>query len=256
MNKPIIAAQLFTVRELIADKSEAEIREVLTKIRKIGYKAIQISGVGEVTPEKAEIFSKIAKELEFDICATHFNIKYMQENIDWVIKIHKMWDCQYAGVGIMPKEYQQSDKLCEFVDIMNEVGKKLKKAGIQLIYHNHKMEFELKDGQPWLQYLYDNFNSEYVQLELDVHWVQAGGANPVTWINKVAGNMGVMHLKDYRIVNNEVQFAEIGKGNLEWTKILEAAYNAGVTYAAVEQDRHTDDPVQSLKESFDYLSTL
>lgn len=256
MKKPIIAAQLFTVRELLADKSEEEIRKVLTEISQIGYQAIQISGVGLVTPEKAEIFRKVASELKLDICATHFAADYMEDNLDWVIKVHKLWDCSYAGVGIMPESYRQADKLDDFVILMNDLGKQLKEAGIQLIYHNHKLEFEQKDGQTWLDYLYQHFNPDYVQMELDVYWVQAGGGSPVTWINKVAGKMGVMHLKDYRIVKDEVQFAEIGQGNLEWVPILEAANEAGVTYAAVEQDRFTDDPIQSLKESYDYLMTL
>lgn len=256
MRKPIIAAQLFTVRDLLADKNEDEIREVLTRIRDIGYEAIQISGVGEITPERAEIYRKISEELRLDVCATHFSLPYMEENTDWVLEVHKMWDCKYVGVGAMPIECKSSDQLDAFVARMNTLGRKLGEGGVQLIYHNHKFEFEKIDGVPWLEYLLDRFDPEYVQLELDTHWVQAGGANPVTWIKKVAGKMGVMHLKDFVICDDEVRFAEIGRGNLEWDKILEVAAESGVEYAAVEQDCHTDDPIESLRVSFDYLAML
>lgn len=256
MKKPIIAAQLFTVRELLNGKSQDEIRKVLTQIKGIGYNAVQISGIGEVTKEVADIYQRVVADLELDVCATHFSLEYMEENVDWVIEIHKKWQCSYAGVGIMPEALRSSEKLDEFIQRMNTLGKKLKEAGIWLIYHNHKLEFEKINGIPWLQYLLDNFDSSCVQLELDTYWVQAGGANPVTWIEKVTGNMGVMHLKDMRIVDNEQQFAEIGQGNLEFVKILEAANDAKVIYAAVEQDRFTDDPIESLRVSFEYLSTL
>ncbi len=93
-------------------------------------------------------------------------------------------------------------------------------------------------------------------MEIDTYWVQAGGANPVTWIKKVSGNMGVMHLKDFRIVDDEQQFAEIGQGNMEWVEILEAANEVGVIYAAVEQDSFTEDPLESLRVSYDYLKSL
>jgi len=256
MKKPIIAAQLFTVRDLLKEKSEEEIRTVLATIRDIGYSAIQISGIGEVTMEVATTYQKIASELNLDICATHFSLEFMEKNTELLIAIHSLWKCEYAGVGSMPEELRSESKLDEFVERMNILGKKLKEAGIWLIYHNHKFEFEKINGIPWLSYFYEKFDSSCVQLEIDTYWVQAGGANPVTWINKVAGNMGVMHLKDMRIVNDEQQFAEIGQGNMEWPEILEVAAKAQVVYAAVEQDRFTHDPIESLRISFDYLKAL
>jgi len=256
MKKPIIAAQLFTVRELLGGKSEEEIRLVLKKIKEIGYEAVQVSGIGEVTPEVADIYERITDDLGLDICATHFALEYMETHTDWVIEIHKKWQCNYVGVGIMPDNLKSANGLDEFVERMNALGKVFKASGIQLIYHNHKFEFELVKGQPWLGYLLDHFNPDYVQLEIDTYWVQAGGANPVAWIKKVSGNMGVMHLKDFRIIENEQQFAEIGYGNLSWVEILEAANEAGVIYAAVEQDRFTEDPIESLRMSYDYLKGL
>lgn len=256
MSELIIAAQLFTVRELLQGKSEEEIKEVLSKVKNIGYKAIQISGVGEITPELGKTYEKVAKELDLKICATHFSLEYMEENTQWIVDIHKKWQCSYAGIGSMPEHLRTENGLMEFVDRCNELGKRLKKEGIQLIYHNHKFEFEKMDGKPWLQILLDKFNPEYVQLELDVYWVQAGGANPVTWINKVADKMGIMHFKDMRIVDDEQRFAEIGQGNLEWMDIIEASRNANVCYAAVEQDRHTEDPMESLKISYDFIKKL
>lgn len=256
MKKPIIAAQLYTVRDLLYDKAEEEIRETLGKIRDIGYTAIQISGVGEPTAEKVEIFRKVSEELGLDICATHLSIEYIEDNLEWVIELHKIWDCHYIGIGSMPDEYRSSTELSRFVEKMNIIGHKLKDAGLQLIYHNHKFEFELKEGKPWLEHLLDAFDPKAVQLELDTYWVQAGGGNPVKWIQKVAGNSGVLHLKDYRIVKDEPQFAEVGYGNLDWVEILEVANKAGVIYAAVEQDAFTDDPIQCLKMSYDYLQSI
>jgi len=256
MKKPVIAAQLYTVRDLLKEKSEEEIRSVLTTIRDIGYSAIQISGIGEVTLEVATTYQKIASELDLDICATHFSLEYMEQNTELIIAIHTLWKCEYAGVGSMPEELRSSERLDEFVMRMNTLGKKLKEAGIWLIYHNHKFEFEKVKGMSWLEYFSEKFDSSCVQLEIDTYWVQAGGANPVTWINKVADKMGVMHLKDMRIVKDEQQFAEIGQGNMDWVEILEAAAKAKVSYAAVEQDQFTDDPIESLRISFDYLKTL
>lgn len=256
MSKMLIAAQLYTLRDLLKDKSEEEIIHVLAQVKSMGYEAIQVSGVGEVTRELAEVYLKAAKTLELDICATHFNLEYMEENLEWIIELHQMWHCNYAGIGSMPLALRNPEGLDEFVKRCNDLGRELKKAGIYLVYHNHDFEFEKLDGKAWLQILLDGFDSSCVQLEIDTYWVQSGGGNPVTWIDKVRDHMGVVHLKDMRIVKGEQQFAEIGEGNMEWESILEACEKAEVKYAAVEQDSYTDDPLKSLKMSIDYLEKI
>lgn len=256
MKKPIIAAQLYTLRDFLAGKSETEIRRILTQVRHMGYTAVQISGVGEVTPELAETYKTICLDLALDICATHFSIDYMEENLEWVIEVHKKWQCSYAGIGSMPEELRTAEGLQIFIDRCNVLGKELNAEGIQLVYHNHRFEFEKLDGTPWLEILFKGFNSDYVQMELDTYWVQAGGANPVSWIDLAAGNLGIIHFKDMRVVKDEQQFAEIGQGNLEWPEIIAACRRAKVTYAAVEQDSNTEDPLNSLRMSFEYLEEI
>jgi len=256
MTRPIIAAQLYTLRDLLNGSSREEIYKVLKEVKDIGYTAIQISGVGEVTDQLAKIYEEVASELDLDICATHFGLDYMEDNLDHVIKVHKLWKCVYAGIGSMPEDLRHSEGIEPFIKRCNSLGQKLKEAGIQLVYHNHRFEFEKLEGKPWLQWLLDGFDPDCVQLELDTYWVQAGGGDPVEWVKKVSGNMGIMHLKDMRIVKDVQEFAEIGQGNLDWKKILEAAEQSGVKYAAVEQDAFTEDPLKSLEISYKYLASL
>lgn len=251
-----IGAQLYTLRDLLKGQNKEVTRDVLKKVKAIGYDHIQVSGIGEITPEVAEMYRDITKELDLNICATHFSLPYMEAHLDWVIELHKMWQCNYVGIGSMPQEMREAKHLEAFIDRCNALGQKLKAEGIQLIYHNHHFEFEHVDGKPWLERMLEGFNAEDVQLEIDTYWVQSGGGDPVAWVEKVCGNMGVMHLKDMRIVKNEQQFAEIGQGNMNWRKILDAAQRSGVTYAVVEQDGFTEDPIGSLRESMVYLQGL
>ncbi len=101
-------------------------------------------------------------------------------------------------------------------------------------------------------------NSPAMGLEIDVHWVQRGGLDPVRTLQKYAGRTAMVHLKDYRIgelpetafgllesgdfkgfmaeFKNVVQFAEVGEGNLDFPAIIPAAQAAGARYLLVEQD--------------------
>jgi sugar phosphate isomerase/epimerase len=49
-------------------------------------------------------------------------------------------------------------------------------------------------------------------------------------------------------------FKEVGNGSIDWPKTLRAA--AGVQHYFVEQDQTPGDPVESLRQSYTYLSKL
>jgi sugar phosphate isomerase/epimerase len=48
----------------------------------------------------------------------------------------------------------------------------------------------------------------------------------------------------------------VGHGVIDWPKVLSAAASAGVAHYFVEQDQTPGDPVDSLRQSFGYLSKL
>ena len=249
-----VAAQLYTVRELLNGKSKEEIFSVLEKIKKIGYRAVQISGVGEITRDLAETYRDICIDLDLEICATHTSLENLENDLSWIIEYHKMWDCKIVGIGSMPDALRNKDGVKEFIQRANAVGAKLSENDLQLVYHNHKFEFEKYNGKTFMQKLYKGFDPDCVEFEIDTYWVQAGGENPINWIYKTDGRMTIVHFKDFRIKKDEQQFAEIGKGNLNWKLIIEACEETGVKYAAVEQDSFTKNPINSLKMSYNFLS--
>ena len=66
--------------------------------------------------------------------------------------------------------------------------------------------------------------------------------------------MKVVHFKDMGGGSeNQSIMTEVGEGNLEWSAIIEACQDAGVEYAAVEQDICQRDPFESLAISYQNL---
>jgi sugar phosphate isomerase/epimerase len=74
----------------------------------------------------------------------------------------------------------------------------------------------------------------------------------------------MVHLKDkaaetpvlYKESVPGTAFKEVGRGVLDWRSIVRAAAAADVSHYFVEQDQTPSDPVDSLRESFRYLSGL
>ncbi len=248
-----LALQMYTLREYM--KSSEQITETFNKIKEIGYDAVQVSGIGQFTREKAEQIKNECERLDINICATHTGLTNLLTEFAWIVEYHKLWNCQYVGVGMMPHEYAANkDRLIEFAGIMNTLGERLAKEGLKLVYHNHAFEFRKYDGKLGMEILKDYFN-EYVQFEIDTYWVQKGGCNPVEWINNVAGKMDVVHFKDMGLINWDEQIMEVvGKGNLNWKEIINACKNNKVLWACVEQDDcQGRDPFMCAKESLFYL---
>ena len=249
-----IAAQLYTVRQFM-DTPE-NMAATLKKIKEIGYNAVQVSKIGPIgDPE----FKELVDREKLSICATHIDYRELLNNLEAVIKRHQIWDCKYVGVSIMPDEYRHTrEGYVKFAKEASEIGRKLKEAGMQFIYHNHDFEFTKFDGKSGMDIILEESDPEAFGYEIDLFWVQAGGEDPIKWIHKVNGMMPVVHLKDFIVTSSrERRFAEIGEGNLNFPGILEACKETNIEWGIVEQDQSYDrDPFDSLAISLNYLRKL
>lgn len=253
MKKPIIAAQLYTLRDFL--KTPEDLAVTFNKVKKMGYNAIQVSGIGPIDPQ---FVKDTAQKYDLTICATHISFDRLKNDIDAVIAQHKLWDCKYVGIGSMPDEYRvNKESFVKFAKEASEYGKVLLDNGLQLIYHNHNFEFRKFDGITGMELLFQESDPKAFNFEIDTYWVQAGGANPIDWINKLKGRMSVVHFKDMVMGDNGSQLmAEIGEGNFNWEKIIQSCNEIGVEWCPVEQDICQRNPFESLAISRNNLLKL
>lgn len=247
-----IAAQMYTVREHL--KTQKEIAVSLRRIKEIGYNAVQASGLG---PIDAKQFKSLADDQGLTICATHVPYIELQNDLKTVIETHQMWDCTYVGIGSMPEVYRGGKEgYQQFAAEASTIARELNREGLQLVYHNHNFEYAKYGDTLGMDMLLNEFDSA-VQFELDVYWAQAGGADPVAWIRKLAGRMKVVHLKDMAVTPAREQlFAEVGEGNMNWPSIIDACNETGIEWGAVEQDSGFDNPFDSLALSLRNLRSM
>ena len=251
MKPSMIAAQMYTFREYA--QTAEELKSTFQKLSSIGYTAVQVSGIGPIDPL---VVKQYADEYGLNICATHVPWTRLVEDLDALAKEHQLWNCKYIGLGGLPDSYRSSlEGYRTFIKEVSAIAKVLKEQyGLQFIYHNHDFEFErLGDGRTGMDILLAETDPEFVGFELDLYWLQAGGADPVEWIHKVNGRMQVVHLKDMAVVNRTPVFAEIGEGNMNYKGIIQACRETGVEWYVVEQDVCRRDPFESVAISLNYL---
>jgi sugar phosphate isomerase/epimerase len=245
-----VAAQLYTVRDLC--KTPADTAKTLKKVRKIGYTAVQVSGVCAM-PE-ADLVAMLG-DAGLVCCATH------EPGAD-ILKDPKRVAARVRALGCTITAYPYPSgvtlktraQVAAFAKKLDAAGKSMRAEGVTLCYHNHHMEFQRIGGRTILESLYALTNPRHLQGEPDTYWVQFGGGDPVDWCQRLKGRLPIIHLKDYRVTaENQVTYAEIGNGNLPWKRIIAAAEAAGCVWYCVEQDTCPGDPLKSLSQSFAYI---
>ncbi len=245
-----LAAQLFTCHDYT--KTPKDIAETLKKVKKIGYDAVQISALGPIDPKE------LAAMLDGEglvCCASHDGGEDLFNKTDALIeKLHTV-KCPYVAYPWPHTRPDSEESWIALAKRLDAVGAKLREAGITLCYHNHNIEFTKFNGRTALDIIYSASCADNLQGEPDTHWVQLGGANPVSWCKKLAGRLPLLHMKDTAYIVDKPMMTEIGNGNLEWKKIVKAADEAGCRWYIVEQDVCPASPFDSLKQSYDYIKS-
>lgn len=245
-----VAVQLYTLRDHI--QSVEDYAKSLRKVREIGYRSVQISGPRPCDPGE---IAEMCKEAGLVINSTHENGQEILDNPQQVVENLDNFGCKYTAYpfpgGI---DFGSKEAVDQLIEGLNRSGKVLAESGKVLTYHNHHMEFRKVDGEIILERIYRLSKPENLQAELDTYWIQHGGGDPVRWCQAMQNRLPLLHLKDFRIdENNEITFSEIGNGVLDFRSIVPAAEAAGCKWFIVEQDTCPGDPFDSLEMSFRYI---
>ena len=226
----------------------------LKKVADIGYKTVQISGVCSYEPEwlRDEL-----KKNGLECVLTHWCGDDIKNNPQEVVNKHKVFGCNYIGVGCMPGGPSE-ENLYKFINEFKEPAKILASQGAKLFYHNHQFEFaRCSDGEMMFDKLLNAFAVEELGITLDTYWAQYGGADVSQWIEKLKGRVECIHLKDLEIVGSEQRMAPIGQGSMNFDRIIQSAQDNGAKYLLVEQDNcYCRDPFECLKQSYEYLKAM
>jgi len=238
--------------------------ETLRKVSDIGYHAVEVSQI-PMDKENISQLQQAREELGMNIAALSvavesapgLTVDALDTSFEKIVDDAKSLGTDLLRIGMLPIPSLGSlDKVLDFAKRAEDYALRLKEEGLRLYYHNHHLEFSKFDGRHLLDLIVEA--SPTMGLEIDVHWVQRGGLDPVRTLQKYAGNTAMVHLKDYRIgtlapdsfdklssgdfpgfmndFRNVVEFAEVGEGNLDFAEIVPAAIAGGAEYLLVEQD--------------------
>jgi len=253
MSEPRIAMILYTVREPAQD----DLVGTLKQVRDAGFEYVQWSGMPKLPADEARAALDAAGLTAF---AAHCAVEPFEDNFESEVAFWQTLGANDVAPGGMMQDCK--DDLAAWLcgaKRLDEVGRRLRDAGMRLSYHNHDREFERfpDDDRCKLDILYEETDPANLYAELDVCWVQAGGADPAEYIRKYANRCPLIHAKDMKAERNErggPVFVPLGQGVLDWQAILSAARESGVDWFIYEQDSCEGDLFEEVRASYAFLA--
>lgn len=273
-----IGVQLYSVRTDL----EKDFYGTLKAVREMGYAGVEF--YGEYYGNTPTQIKQWCTELGLIPFSNHVPFQAMIDDVDKVIEDNLILGVQYlvfpymdeaSRPGIDPEQFKKT------VAKIGEIGEKVHAAGFQLLYHNHDFEFvTLEDGTVGYDYIFSSNDRVKLQNEPDVCWVSYAGFNPAEVLAKYAGNIPVVHLKDYYLegklssapyaligisTDNAMkddggwfEYRPVGMGQVDIPAVIKAAIDGGAQWLCVEQDEPSQglDRLQNVAKSVEYLKSL
>ena len=249
-----------TARHLTQNDTEGG----LQKLQKMGIKYIE--GAGSRSMARAD-YKKLLDKYGFDVVAGGASFDKLEntDSVKSVIENLKYFGADYAVCYWIPHKGDDFtfEDMKKGIAVFNKAGKQMAEAGISLLYHAHGYEFRPYDGQGTMyDYMMENLDPKYVNIEMDVFWMRNPGQNPAALLRKYAGRYPITHLKDRMFGSidnlNGRQDVErnvvLGQGDVNIAEVMKAAKETGVKYHFIEDE--SSRAYMQLPMSLQYLRGL
>lgn len=275
MKKFKVGLQLYTVR----DDMEKDMEGTLKAVKEMGYDYVEFAGY---FGKSAEEIRAILDRYGLSCISVHQSLDFYENGGQQAVDYIKTLGAKFSAIPwYMAENLAGSPAWEDTKALFNRCGELLKKNGIQMLYHNHDFEFVKVDGKYKHDYLMEEISRDILKPEFDTCWVRYSGEDPCKYLAMYAGDVEVLHLKDFtckRLANgpayalidvdgnpieeetqgdNEFRFRPVGQGLQDFPSILAAAEKAGTEYIIVEQDNTNElPPLEAARQSREYLRSL
>jgi sugar phosphate isomerase/epimerase len=228
----------------------------LKKMAGLGYQSLEMcsppgyesSGFGPLMKLKPKEMKQIINDAGLICISSHYGFDELKNHLDERIKFaldSGQTQMILSSFGI-PETATLKDWL-KAADDLNKIGEKSKKAGIQMGYHNHHMEFNKIDGTLIYDALMKKFEPEYIKMQFQVAVISIG-YKASTYFKKYPGRFISAHLADWSA--DEKKEVPIGKGIVDWKDFFATVKTGGVKNIFVEMGMDT------FKDSATYIHSL
>jgi len=264
-----LGLQLYSVRDLLPRDYEGTLRS----LGAMGYREVEAAGFFDHTPSQVK---QAMDHAGLRCVSAHYPMKELQPKLEEIIQFGKDLGLKYI-VCASPmlkdpsrmkdagsREVREAMTLDDWrwnAEQFNRIGERVNAAGIRFAYHNHMTEFRTENGVLYYDELLRLTDPPKVTMELDCGWMVLGGKMPADYLTRYPSRFSMLHVKDFKLAGVRPGSApppstELGRGNIDYRPIFEAAKKANIEHAFVEQEEFDMPPMEALRVDADYMHAL
>ena len=278
---PIKAVQQFMLGTVLNNEKQA--KETLQKIKAAGYDGMELCGfmihptglmvrmmtkaAGMPTGNGGKLdWHALIGESGLKVVSLHYDLGSLERDSAAAAAEAKSFGTDKVVItGMYRFAYGDEATVHELAKRLNQAGEALSKEGVQLLYHNHNCELQRVNGDKRAyDILIDETDPAFVNFEFDSYWFADGGADPLSWMERLGNRMKLWHINDRgaRLTGPAMtpilksDSLELGTGNLPLEKLAEQAKANGIDGVILESHRNWIDksPIKSLELSAKWLN--
>lgn len=244
-----VGFQIWTINKDL----QSDFAGTLKKMADIGYKTVEMCsppgyGFKSLIDMKAGEMKKIVNDNGLRLESTHYTMGELRTNLAERIAFasesgQKQMVCSSFW---LPAKSTMSDwmKACDEINIM---GMKSMESGIQMVFHNHHMEFEKSDGVLIYDAMLKQLDPDLVKMQFQVAVISVG-YKASDYFTKYPGRFISAHLSDWSASDDKQK--PVGQGDVDWKEFFASLDKGGVKNIFVEMEPET------FKPGIDYLNKL
>ena len=264
-----VGLQLYSIRQTMTEDMDS----ALAQVKAMGYDCVEFSGgrYGRTAAETRALLDKHG----LTCVSVHQSPSFFENDPADAVDYVKTLGAKFCVIPVvrLPAYQENWDGT---IALFQEMVAAFRAAGITLLYHNHDHEVGCLPGDsvPLLERILEAVPG--LEPEFDTCWLSYGGADPVSYIEKYAPRLDVVHLKDYRCdalppepmwqllargmgkpqkrSQAGFQYVPVGMGVERWQAIMDAIRSSEASYVVVEQDESKDStPLEAAAASRNFL---
>lgn len=220
---------------IVGEEYKADLWGTLKEVARIGYRGIE--GCEFLLEGNVAENLRRFRDLGLQPLTVSSSLQDLNENLDEIRRKAQALEAPKVSMWWAPCKTR--DELNDVTETLNRAGRALIQDGVKLCYHNHDQEFRNTfNGAAAMDILADQTDPESVFFELDIAWIAIGGADPSTILNRFAGRVPCIHIKDViEAPTREPRWTAVGTGAVPIEEAIRTALSLGIEWGVVEQDR-------------------